>query len=203
MNGDTYVVAIDGLSADRPLDALPRQIERAALMAVNRTAERTRTASARKIREQVNFPARYLSGQDGRLKLSKAKTAEDGATITGQFRPTSLARFATSGTVGGKNGVRVEVAPGFAKMMRRAFLIRLPAGKGGVDTKSNLGLAIRLRAGEKLQNKTTAVALGKSGVVLLFGASVSQVFRSVRDEQIPEAEEFLSKEFARLLELDL
>ena len=203
MSGDTYVVAIDGLSADRPLEALPRQIERAALMAVNRTAERTRTASARKIREQVNFPARYLSGQNGRLTLDKAKTAEDGATITGRFRPTSLARFATSGSVGGKNGVRVEVAPGFAKMMRRAFLIRLPAGKGGVDTKSNLGLAIRLRAGEKLQNKTTAVALGKSGLVLLYGPSVSMVFRSVRDDQVPDAEEFLSKEFARLMELDL
>ncbi len=203
MSNDIYVVAIDGISENRPLDALPAQIKRAALRAVNRTAERTRTSSARKIREQVNFPARYLSGQNGRLTLRKAKDADDEAVITGRFRPTSLARFVTSGAVGGKNGVRVQVAPGFARFMRRAFLIRLRAGSADLDTKSNLGLAIRLRPGEKIENKKQMVQVGKSGVYLLYGPSVSSVFRSVAEDELPDAEAFLEREFARLMELEL
>jgi hypothetical protein len=198
---DTYVIAVDGLSAYRTLDTLPTEVKRAALQAVNRTAERARTASARSIREQVNFPARYLSGSQGRLTLDRAKDYESPeAVITGRFRPTSLARFVTSGRVGGTNGVRLEVAPGFAKRSRRMFLIRLPAGSGTTDTKSNMGLAIRLRPGEAIDHKHRMVAMSR-GLYLLFGPSVNQVFSTVAADQAPGAADFLEGEFLRLMEL--
>ena len=42
-------------------------------------------------------------------------------------------RIASSGTPG-KAGVSVTVAPGFARFMRKAFLIRLRAGTADLDT---------------------------------------------------------------------
>jgi len=199
---EAYVVAVDGLSALRTLDEIPNDVKRAALQAINKTVTRTRASSARTMREQVNFPARYLSGQDGRLAITRKATQDNlEGEITGRFRATSLARFVTSGTVGRRTGVRVEVAPGFAKFMRRAFLIRLRAGSGDVDTKSNLGLAMRLKPGERPENKKKMVQMS-NGLWLLYGPSVSQVFRTVADDEAPGAADYLEQEFLRLMELD-
>lgn len=203
-----YAVAIEGLSALRGLEAIPKAIETAALRAINRTTERTATEARRQVRDQVAFPAQYLSGTDAsgtpRLGISsKARPGNLSAEITGRFRPTMLARFVTRGEPGRQGGVSVTVAPGFAQLMRRAFLIRLPAGRGGgVETKRNLGLAVRLRPGETIQNKRQAVRL-RNGAYLLYGPSVDQVFATVRNDVTPEALEFLEREFARLLEVDL
>lgn len=206
---DTYVVAVEGLSGLHGLDTIPRAVQLAAIRAVNGTADYAAAQSRKRIREQIGFPASYLTGKDGagrqRLGVTKKARGSDlEAVITGRHRPTMLARFATSGTPGGKNGVRVEVAPGFAKFMRRAFLIRLPAGRGGsVETKSNMGLAIRLKPGERIENKKKMVQIGKGGPYLLFGPSVDQIAATVFGEVSPETSEYLSTEFARLLELDL
>ncbi len=201
MSGFGYVVAVEGLSALRDLETLPTQVKLAAQRAVNRTIDRARTSSARRMREQVNFPARYLSGEDGRLAISQRATGDNlEARITGRFRPTSLARFVTAGSLGSRRaGVRVEVAPGFAKRSRRMFLIRLRAGTAELDTKSNLGLAIRLKPGERIEHK--ARQIGKTGLYLLYGPSVDQVFRTVADDVAPEAADDLEAEFLRLMEL--
>lgn len=197
---DTYVVAVDGLSVLRDLKSIPKDVQRSALQAVNKTAERARAASSRQIREEVNMPAGYLSGKNGRLTLEKATDYKDPqASITGRFRPTSLARYAT-GSVG-KQGVRIMVAPGKAKRSRRMFLIRLPAGKEFTDTKFNLGLAIRLKPGETVANKYKMVQMEK-GLYLLYGPSVNQVFASVAQEQAPDAADFLEREFLRLTEVN-
>lgn len=199
---DTYVVAVDGLSALRTLESIPNEVKRAALQAVNKATRDGRASSARAMREQVNFSARYLSGNDGRLAITKQATQNDlEAVITGRFRPTSLARFVTGGTVGGRNGVRVQVAPGFAKYMRRAFLIRLRAGTADLDTKSNLGLAIRLRPGENINNKKSIVRL-QGNLALLYGPSVSQVFAGVANDEAPGIAEKLEQEFLRLMDLN-
>lgn len=202
--GGAYVVAVEGLSALRALEDIPAAVKRAAVQAVNRTALRTRTAAARRMREQVNFPARYLSGQDGRLAITdRARADHIEARITGRHRATSLARFSVGGTVGGKNGVRVQVAPGFAKLMKRAFLIHLRAGNVPIDTRANLGLAIRLGAGETIENKRVMVPLKKgSNVYLLYGPSVDQVFRAVSGEVAPDALQFLEDEFFRLINVE-
>lgn len=200
---DAYVVAIDGLSALRGLNEIPNDVKRAALQAVNRTLSRTRTSSARIMREQVNFPARYLSGQDGRLAITKKATSDDlEGVITGRERPTSLARFVSSGSVGNKRGVTVSVAPGIARRSKRMFLVRLRAGTADLDTQSNLGLAIRLKPGERVDGKRKMVQFGK-GLYLLYGPSIAQVFASVADDEAPGAAEFLESEFLRLMELKL
>lgn len=197
---DAYVIAVDGISALRSLDDIPAEIRRAAMQAVNRTVTRTRTASAREMRRQVNFPARYLSGEDGRLAITKKATDADlEGVITGRFRPTSLARFARTKTVR-KAGVSVEVAPGFARFMKRAFLIRLRSGSAALDTQSNLGLAIRLRPGEAIQNKRKMIQV-QGNLYLLYGPSVSQVFAGVADDEVAEAGDFLEQEFLRLMEI--
>lgn len=204
-----YLVVVEGLSELRNLDSIPRAVETAAVRAINRTSERTAAEARRRIREQVAFPAQYLTGRDGsgrqRLGITqKARSGKLEATITGRFRATSLARFVTRGAVGRRGGVSVQVAPGFARLMRRAFLLRLPAGRGGdIETKANMGLAIRLREGETIQNKRFAMTQMRNGAYLLHGPSVDQVFRSVRGEVTPDTLDWLEQEFNRLLELDL
>ena len=203
-----YAVAVEGLSQLRGLADIPADVERAAYRAINTVTGKTAAEARRQIGQQIAFPARYLTGVDGsgRQRLGVTQKAGPGkleATITGRFRATSLARF-SSGTVGGRGGVRVTVAPGFARMMRRAFLIRLPAGRGGdIETKSNMGLAIRLRPGESIQNKRFQAQQMRNGAYLLYGVSVDQAFRIVRNDVSGDALEQLEAEFDRLLAVDL
>jgi hypothetical protein len=205
---DDYIIAIEGLSESRPLESLPKTIIQAAQRAVNRTADRTTTAARRGVREQINFAAQYLSGTDSsgrqRLGVSKRASADSlEAVITGRHRPTSLARFITGNPSIGKAGVTVSVAPGFARFMKRAFVIRLPAGRSGdVEPKSNLGLAIRLKPNEVIHNKRVMARIS-GNLYLLYGPSVDQAFASVREDIVPAAEQFLGTEFIRLMGLDL
>lgn len=195
---DAFVVAIDGLPDNMPLEALPKRIQQNAVRAVNYAAKRGRTRAAKEIRQQVNFPASYLYDSAGRLTVQTAKTISDLAEIRGHWRPTSLARFATRGTVG-KPGVSLQVKPGKATRSNRMFLIRLRAGTADLETKSNMGLAIRLKPGERVTGKLTTVQM-KNGLTLLYGPSISQVFRSVAADETPAVEEDLTREFLRLME---
>jgi hypothetical protein len=202
---DDFVVVIEGLEASRTLESLPPTILQAAQRAVNRTADRTTTAARRLAREQINFTASYLTGTDSsgkqRLGVSRrASAANLEAVITGRDRPTSLARFIKGSPQPGKPGVQVSVAPGFARFMRRAFVMRLPAGRGG--DLSNLGLAIRLKPHEVIHNKRVMVRL-KGNLYLLFGPAVDQVFRGIREDVAPDASDFLGAEFTRLMGLSL
>lgn len=201
--GGIYVVAVEGLSALRALEDIPASVKRAALQAVNRTADRTRTAAAKKMREEVAWRASYLAPSGGRFTVAERATGDKlEARIQARQRATSLASFSSGGVVGGNKGVRVQVAPGFAKMMKRAFLMRLRAGNADIDTRSNLGLAIRLKPGERIDNKRAMVPLkAGSNVYLLYGPSVDQVFRGVSKDVAPDALDFLESEFARLMEL--
>lgn len=207
MSGDNYIVVLEGLSATRALEDLPRNMILSAMRAVNKTADRASTASRRLVREQINFPAQYLTGTDSsgqpRLGVSRRATSDSlEAVVTGRHRPTSLARFATGSPSAGKAGVSVQVAPGFARYMKRAFVIRLPAGAGNVETKGNMGLAIRLKPGEVIHNKRVMARL-KGNLYLLYGVSVDQAFASIREDVAPDAQDFLGAEFSRLLGLDI
>lgn len=199
-----FLVAVDGLDALQDLENLPREIERAAFQAINKVTDRTYAASGRAIRKQVAFPARYLTGTSGRLQVTqRAQSGSLEAEITGRHRPTSLARFARSGSPAStrrRGGTMVEVSPGSPKFMERAFLLRLRAGAAGIDTKSNLGLAIRLRPGETLRNKRLATRRW-NGLYLLYGPSVDQVFDDVAEDQAPEIAAHLENEFFRLMRL--
>lgn len=201
----SYEVHVVGLrQALGDMEDLPDRVSRSALQAVNRTAERARTRAAEKIGREVNFPRNYLSPAGGRLTVAKkAQKGDLEARVRARSRATSLARFVASGTVN-RTGVRVEVAPGRSKYMRRAFLVTLRAGSS-TETKSNLGLAIRLRPGETLQNKVKAVRMERN-FYLLYGPSVQQAFVSesgsgIAQEISPETLDFLEAEFGRLMEL--
>lgn len=197
-----FVVAVEGIETLREIRDLGPKIKFAAVQAINKVARDQRAEAARRITDQINVPKSYVSPAGGRLVVSQqAQRTSLEARITARGRPTSLARF-SRGTPG-KAGVTVEVKPGQSSFMRRAFLIRLPQGSALTDTRFNLGLAIRLRPGERLQNKVRQVKLD-NGLYLLYGPSVQQVFldnqgRGVADDLAEPTADYLEAEFARLL----
>jgi hypothetical protein len=201
-----FVYFAEGIGELDFLDGASKKIRTAAYQAINKVARDTRSDISRTIRQQVNFPARYVSADEKRLYVSEqASGASLQAKITARARATSLARFVVGSPKVGKPGVHVEVAPGKARFLKKAFVIKLPQGSSFTDTKFNLGLAIRLRAGETLSNKVRARSVAK-GLYVLYGPSVDQVFRSqdgsgVATDAIPKIERELTSEFLRLLEL--
>lgn len=186
---------------EKYFDGLPGVTTEAARIALNDTARGPALGLARmQMNSEINFPAGYLKGD--RLGVSKlARNADLEAIITGRDRATSLARFASGGRIGGKNGVTVEVGKGKSRHLRRAFMIKLKSGKTMDGSTFNVGLAIRLAPGERLSNRhlpanTHASSLG-SGVVLLYGPSVDQVFKSVASDIQPDVADALTTEFFR------
>lgn len=205
-----WAVFVDGL-ADVDLSDLDKDaISRNASKAINTIARKARTRGAREIRKQVNLPASYVSpGGKGFYISQTASPMSLQAKITARGRPTSLARFIAGNPRPGKAGVHLEVAPGRARFMRRAFVLNLPGTGGSSDPDlANKGLAIRLRPGERLRNKVDALPFsGKDRrLYLLYGPSVDQVFRSrdgtgVANDMVPGIQRDLSEEFIRLLDL--
>lgn len=212
MTQPTYIVAVEGLDALQFLDDIPKSVKKRALQAINKTARDGRVAVGRKIREQVAFSASYLSPSGGRLKaISATSTEKLEARIAARTEPTSLARFTKDKPLqkgqaprARRKGIKVTVKPGVARYVRDAFLVRLPAGKGGDLT--NVGLAVRQE--QKPRGAYKPRRLGKN-VWLLYGPSVSQIMHSERNqggvanEIAPTLAEKLEAEFQRLIKLDL
>jgi hypothetical protein len=185
--------------ADSILDAveffqrLPDVAGKAATMAINQVATRGGLKLARSgILDEIAFPKDYLSGD--RLSVSqKATTSNPEAVIAARERPTSLARFADSSTALGsraKIGVRVQVKRGKSVTLKTAWLVRLNSG--------NIGLAVRVKPGQQVRNKTGATRwLVPDRVALLYGPSVDQVFRSVSEKIAEPVGRMVSEEFLR------
>jgi len=79
--------------------------------------------------------------------------------------------------------------------LKRAFLINLRSG--------NVGLGIRLRPGETMENTVGAklITTGPlAGVALLYGPSVDQVFRTVAVDISPDLLVYLQAEFLRQIQ---
>lgn len=204
---DAYVIAINGIGALDAMDELPREVEVAALRAVNRTLERARATAGREIRQQVALPARYLSANNSASRLQITRRARPGeleGVITGRGRPTSLARFSRTkprhdgSRLTTPNGVTVEVQPGRAQRLDKAFFVRLRSGSDG--SLGNLGLAIRLPAGQVPSRAYQPKHMGK-GLWLLYGPSVNQVFDDVGENIVPDMLDHLEREFTRQMGL--
>lgn len=202
-----FAVFFEGLDVDLlgGIDSKSRRL--AASRAINKAARDARSRAAALIRDQVNLPASYVSPGNKRLYVSKNASQENlEARITAQGRATSLARFTQGSPKAGKPGVFVEVSPGKARFMKRAFLIKLPQGNSGVtDSRYNLGLAIRLRPGEVIRNKAFSKKIDR-GLFALYGPSVNQIFRAnsgkgVASDMAPEVANKLTDEFLRLLDI--
>lgn len=151
---------------------------------------------------QINFSKSYLTGD--RLGVAKLATNENPeAIIRSRDRATSLARFATSSTVGRKaeSGVTVRVKKGKTTFIKKGWLVRLNAGASKSEDHYNLGLAVRLAPGEKLSNKSTTHRswLVKGSVALLYGPSVAQVFNDTRDTVVQPFGSLVEAEFLRQL----
>lgn len=196
MSAQHYAFVVEGLSSLAGIEDIPADIERAAVRAINKTVPWTRTRSAREIRRQTAFPARYLSGEDGRLEITeRARAGSLEGRITARQRATSLARFVTGRTR--RRGIRVTVKPGSARYIRRGFLIPLRGAGGDLN---NTGLAIRTDgSAPKGAYKPKRLF---DNVWLVYGPSVDQVFRQVREDVSEDAADYLEVEFNRLLDLE-
>ena len=184
---DQFVVVIEGLEHLNSFEEIPRKIVEAARIAINDTAVRARTLYGRAILKETAFPDAYVAPRNGRLVVAdKATNSKLEAVVSARSRATSLARFAQeSGPSGGKRGrrapgVRVEVEPHVVKKLEGAFLIKLKAGAASIDTKNNLGLAVRTRNGRPPPGYKP-VQIGEN-VWLLYGPSVAQNLYSVRNK---------------------
>lgn len=191
-DGQAYVVAVEGLAAV-DFDNVSDKLRLFASRAVNSTARKYRTKSAQEIREQIAFPARYLTGKEnGKLRVARYASPDSlEAVIRGRDRATSLATFVKGSKKHGRASPMVEVAKGHREKMNRAFLMNLRSG--------NIGLAVRLAPGERIENKRQMVKVS-NGLYLLYGPSVDQVFRQVAEEISDDAGEYLENEFHRLSE---
>lgn len=175
--------------------SLPEVTVKAAKFALNDTVQKKGMPRFRRaIADQIAFPGGYLNKE--RLGITKKATETDlSVAVTARFRPTSLARFAAGQTVEGSRRtrqVRVRVKKGRSAVIQNAFLVRLRGAPDGF----NMGLAIRLKAGETLKGSRAAVRLDNN-VYLLYGPSVDQVFRSVAQEETDAVLLDLEVEFRR------
>lgn len=179
------------------LEAAPENTRRAASMAMNDVIGGTGLARYRRaISDQINFPQGYLN--DDRFGLDQRATPNNLVTsLVARQRPTSLARFATSGAVGQRGGVSVKVkAGGSPKTFKSGFLVRLRAGTA-MD--GNVGLAVRLKPGQTLNKKDQSNMVHlEANVVLLYGPSIDQVLNtSVAEAETPEVLDATATEFYR------
>lgn len=171
---DVFVYAINGLNTLEDIVTELPQFKRRAVQALNKVARDARAEAARRILEEVAFERSYLNPASKRLYVKKqAQQTSLEAVIQARGRPTSLARFITGGGRPGQEGVNVRVHR--STFLKGAFLMKLRAGKADIETKFNLGLAVRLKPGKRLLNKRYFTQVS-SGLYLLYGPSVSQVF---------------------------
>lgn len=200
-----FSVEVRGLRGLQVVRQLNDRKRRAASRAINQTTRDERAIISRQISREIALPRSLLGPRQGRLTVSrKASPSSLEGRITARGRPTSLARF-IRGTPRRGAGVALEVKPGRLTRIRRAFPIRLRRGSALTDTKFNLGLAIRLRRGETIDNKRKFIQLGP-GLYLLYGPSVQQAFLdnegrgAARDRERPAADR-LQSNFLRILGL--
>jgi hypothetical protein len=192
-----YAVFVEGLAMLDDLAEIPADIERKAVQAINKTARRARTAAKRAMKEQIAFPPSYVN--DSRFMVSPARSGRLEAKVSARDRPTSLARFVTnmSGSAKESNrkfrrlGARIRVKPGATRVGRHVFAIPLRNGNIGLAVRTNGGPPSRAHKPKRLSDN----------VYLLYGPSVDQVFKSVRDDIDQDAGDYLEREFLRLMDL--
>lgn len=198
-----FAIVVEGLENLDQYRSLGPDADMAAVQAINRTATDARKESARRILQQINFPESYLQPGAKRLFVSRQATrGKKEAAIAARRRPTSLARFVTGKLAPRQVGVSVKVKKGGpVEQLRRAFVVQL---NSGADTKGNFGLAVRLPKGEELRGRNSAVRMA-SGLYLLYGPSVQQVFldnqgEGVADDVTPFVLDRLGDEFQRIFD---
>lgn len=189
-----FVIAMEGID-ELNLNNQSARIDRVVSMAVNRATERGRAWIAADMQDQVNFPTHYLSKNARRLTTFGYATPDaPERSIIGRSEPTSLARFVTGTPTKGRP-ISVQVKPGQTRTIGNSFIINL--------RNNNKGLAMRLPNGQRPSGAYKPRRLA-SGLWLLYGPSVDQVFRGIlqrEDRSYKQIENFLHDEFLRLMDL--
>lgn len=187
---------------ERYLQTMPELTARAMRLAINGvTKGKGMTAIKRQMLDEIAFPSGYLNAD--RLKVTKlASDTNLESVITGRKRATSLARFVTGNPIPNSrrsDGVSVKVQKGRTTYLKNAFLVRLKRGASLTEDNFNIGLAVRLKPGERLANKNTGhkAWLVPNKVALLYGPSVDQVFAGVIEELMPVIGTDVAAEFHR------
>lgn len=190
----------EALKLEEFLDDYSDNVNLAASYALNDVVSGNRGLGRYKkaIEREVNFPQGYVGG-DNFYFAERATPTKLSAELYARQRPTSLARFAASGAVGQKGGVRVRVKKGGREaLFKRGFLVRLRAGTalGG-----NVGLAVRLAPGQTLNKRDTSRMVHlEPNVVLLYGPSIDQILRNeAADTETPAVVDDIASEFFRQL----
>lgn len=192
----------------RFFDDEPVIARRAARLAINQATERVGLKQARDaMLQQVAWPKGYLTERVGgqpRFGLAVRATDRDlEAIVRGRFQPTSLARFARGSPrprgrparqrgKRARQGLQVTIQPGRSVTLPNAFLLNLRGG--------NVGLAVRIRPGDRLKNTRGAkiITTGRlKGLALLYGPSVEQVFRTVAADVREPVAQAVQTEFLR------
>lgn len=174
---------------------MPDRANKAAAAALNKVGGGTGLTLLRHATQdaEVEFPSGYVNAD--RMYFAKRAGPNDlEVKIGARDQPTSLARFAEPGTPLRKAGVKVTVHRGKQTLLKKAFLLPLRSG--------NVGLAVRLKAGETFSNTTGAREIesartSNTQLYLLYGPSVDQVFRGIAEDNLPEILEMVSDEFVR------
>lgn len=201
----TYEIEARGLQAfEELIKRLGDGVLPSASQAINDTTSFARAEGSRRIRSRFNFKAGYL---EGRLQVTKrAKPGDLEGVVTGRDRPTSLARFAQGTPRFGKQRTapRVKVRTlGGTTAVRNGFYMRLRKGSSVISAENaNVGLAIRLKEGERVKNKNTMVPVG-GDLYLLYGPSVGQIYRTESEKSLDQVSAFLVNRFAHHLERGL
>lgn len=189
--------AIKGLTEF--LDAAEPIARQAAALAMNDvTGGKGLTRYKKAMKSQIAFPGGYLDDVERFGQTGYATQARLETKISARARPTSLARFATSGAIGSA-GVTVQVKAGRSVHMKKAFKVRLRAGSALDDTSFNVGLAVRIKPGQRIRNKrdTANMVHLAPNVFLLYAPSVDQVFKSVAETETPAVLDLMGNEFFR------
>jgi hypothetical protein len=199
------VVTAGSDDLERYFRTMPEMTARAMRLAINGTAKgKGMSAIKTAMLDEVAFPNGYLNAD--RLRVTRlASDTKLEAAILGRKRATSLARFVTGNPVPNSKmpgGVSVRVKSGRTTYLKNAFVVRLNKGASLTEDNFNLGLAVRLKAGEQISNKRTThqswLVPGK--VALLYGPSVDQVFSGVITELQPKLGAMVAGEFYRQFE---
>lgn len=167
-------------------------------MAINDVASRAGMALIREeMTEQIAFPSGYLAGD--RIGVTRRATnANLEAVITGRKRATSLARFTSSRSVNQRGGVAVRVSRGRTSYIKNAWLVRLKKGASLDQDNYNIGLAVRVGPGERINKRTLHRSwLVPGQVALLYGPSVDQVFQQVAGDVAGPIGDMVADEFFR------
>ena len=197
----SYEIDARGLDAFTDmLQALGNAVVPAAERALNDTADYARALGSRNIRRKFNLKAGYLQG---RLQVAKQARAGDLESIVrGRDRPTSLARFAQGTPSFGKqrNSPRVRVkTAGGSQVIRNGFFMRLKRGSSIIsEENANIGIAIRLAEGERVNNKNVMVPIARD-LYLLYGPSVGQIYRTEAERTVDQVGDHLAERFAQQL----